>query len=240
MRLALSARLVAALSLGGLPAIGQEKDKPVKDKPAKDKPDKDKKDKDKKEPDKPKPEDPSKAGPDYYPLKEGATWTYQVTGAKVGDTAKASEKEFTVKVIGVDKEGVAKLETKEKDKLIATEEVQVKKGEVLRVGFAGSKAEPPLCFLKPGVKDGEKWPFSSKIAGQEVKGEFTRGSAAKVKVGGKEYDTLTATSSEITIENQKVKITYWFAKGVGMVKQLVDVGGKTVTIELKKYDEPKK
>src|SRR2546421_333916 len=105
MRLVLSALLAAALSLGALPARGQDKE----------------------EPDKAKPDDPTKAAADYYPLKEGATWTYQVKGAKVGDNAKASEKEFTVKVTGVDKDGVAKLETKEKDKLIATEEVQVKK-----------------------------------------------------------------------------------------------------------------
>ena len=61
-----------------------------------------------------------------------------------------------------------------------------------------------------------------------------------VKVPAGEYkDYLTVSSEGLKIDNQTVSITYYFAAKVGMVKQVVEVGGTKVTVELEKFEEKK-
>ena len=50
----------------------------------------------------------------------------------------------------------------------------------------------------------------------------------------------SVSSEGLSIDNQKVAITYDFAAKVGMIRQVVDIGGTKVTIELEKFEEPKK
>jgi hypothetical protein len=59
-------------------------------------------------------------------------------------------------------------------------------------------------------------------------------------VGEKTYDTVTVTGSGLKVEGQNVGLTYYFAPKVGMVKQVFDIGGSKVELELEKFEEPKK
>lgn len=235
MKSAISYVLSPALVLGLLlaaTAYAQNKDKKGDDKKTEDKKSDDKKTGDKKDPTK-------EAVTDYYPLEKGMTWTY-----------KANDKTITVSVAGFDKKGeppvsCARLETREKkdnkSDLLATEYVAVKENGVYRYAYEGTDAKPPLQFLKlpvPVDSSDKKWSFDSKVGGVDVKGSFTLAKEKALKVRDKEYKDVISVSSEgLSIDNQKVAITYYFAAKVGMIRQVVDVGGTKVTIELEKFEK---
>jgi len=219
-------------------AQGQDKEKKSDDKKSDTKKSDEKKGDDKKGDDKKGDDkkDPTKdKTTEYYPLKEGMTWTY-----------KSGDKSFTVKVAGTDKKGdptvsCSRLETRNsKGELIATEHIAIKEDGVYRYAFENSDAKPPLRFLKLPVDTSEKtWKFDSKIGGQDVKGTFKMATEKdSVKIGAKEYkDVISVSCEEVPIDNQKVALTYYFAPKVGMIRQVVDVAGAKVTIELEKVGE---
>ncbi len=237
MKSAIRYVLFPALALGLLlAATAYAQDQKKKDeKKTEDKKSDDKKGDDKKDPTK-------EATTEYYPLKEGMTWTY-----------KANDKTLTVSVAGFDKKGdpavsCARLETRERrpagetNNPLATEHVAVKADGVYRYAFEGTDAKPPLRFLLLPVDSPEKrWSFDSKVGSADVKGSFTLAKEKNpVKVLATEYkDVVTVTSEGLEIEKQKVAITYYFAAKVGMIKQVVDVGGTKVTIELESFQEKK-
>ncbi|MBI1915230.1 MAG: hypothetical protein HYS12_10905 [Planctomycetes bacterium] len=237
MKSAIRYVLFPALALGLLlAATAYAQDQKKKDeKKTEDKKSDDKKGGDKKEP-------PKEAATDYYPLKEGMTWNY-----------KANDKKVTVSVAGFDKKGdpavsCARLVTSErkpageKNELIATEYVAVKEDGVYRYAFEGTEAKPPLRFLKlPVDSANKKWSFESKVGSADVKGTFTLAKEKNpVKVPAGEYkDVVSVTSEGLEIDKQKVAITYYFAAKVGMIRQVVDIGGTKVTIELEGFEEKK-
>jgi len=104
----------------------------------------------------------------YFPLAEGNTWKYKVTGGKDGGPVE-------IKVAGFEKvksrEGdkdvedvCARLETRRDGSLVATELFTVRKEGVFRVAFANMKLSPPVCLIKiPLPKKGDGWDFKSKI-----------------------------------------------------------------------------
>jgi hypothetical protein len=187
-----------------------------------------------------------KESTEYFPLKQGNTWTYDVQG-----------KEYVTKVTGFEKVGEevgARLETRRGSDLVASEVVTVRKadedaskeGGVFRLEFAGKKVDPALLFLKLPVKKDDTWKFDSKVGDEKSKGAFTLTEEKGLKVGDTNYDTIKVTSKDMTIpvpgsttQTQPVSITYYFAEKVGPVKQVVEIGGVTVTAELKKFEEGK-
>ena|GEM_PF-494963 len=166
---------------------------------------------------------------EYYPLKLGTKWTYLVNGQKV-----------TVAVAEYEKVGgtvCARLETSVNGTVSATEHVGIKDDGVCRSRYNGSKIDPPLCFLKLPPKDGTKWKVKSKQGTATIKGDFEEGEE-KVEVAAGEYKTFTSKSECEVVAGETtitMTITYYFAKGVGMVKQEVESNGATTTLELKKF-----
>jgi hypothetical protein len=65
------------------------------------------------------------------------------------------------------------------------------------------------------------------------------GEEKDVKVGDKKYDTWYTECEDLDANGMKGKFKTYFAKGIGMVKQEISVGGQDVTIELEKYEEAK-
>ena len=182
----------------------------------------------------------------YYPLKVGNVWTY-----KIGDT------KLTVKVPkfeDVDKQSCARVEMSVGAKVVSFEHVAVKADGVYRYATDDNKTEPPLCFLKLPVKQGDEWKVAStvgamgKVTGTvgamgKVTGTFKTGEVAedlKVAAGTyKKEDVITVTCNDLDAGGMKVKLTYYFAKGVGMVKQTITIAGQEIVIELEKYEPAK-
>ncbi len=172
----------------------------------------------------------------YYPLKVGNVWTY-----KIGDT------KLTVKVPkfeDVDKQSCARVEMSVGAKVVSFEHVAVKADGVYRYATDDNKAEPPLCFLKLPVKQGDEWKVASTVGAMgKVTGTFKTGEVAedlKVAAGTyKKEDVITVTCNDLDAGGMKVKLTYYFAKGVGMVKQTIAIAGQEIVIELEKYEPAK-
>lgn len=164
---------------------------------------------------------------EFFPLKVGTTWEYLAAGKKILVKVAAHEK--------VQDMLCAKLET-DAGGVAITEHVTVKDGFVLRVQANGQKIEPPFKILKLPPADKEKWDIKCMLPGYPITG-FLSTSTDKVKVGGKDYDAFLVTASDLKIGGQDATMKTWFAKDVGMVKQIFTQpnAGLDVTLELEKF-----
>ena len=162
----------------------------------------------------------------YYPLKQGSTWTYTVQGGPV-----------QVKVAGTEKIKDAtayKLETTAGGKVSATETVGVTKDGVVRYQVNGVSAAAPILFLKADAKKGDSWTIDTTAGMQTIKGTY-KVSEEKIKVNGKDYDTLHVKGEDLTVGTTKTNVEYWFAKDVGIVKLKFTLGSQDATLELENY-----
>jgi hypothetical protein len=172
----------------------------------------------------------------YLPLQVGNTWTYRLGEQKVVLKVAKYEKVGDVTCARVEMlvEGMPK----------SYEMVGVTDDGVYRYAFEGKRIEPPLRFLKLPPKKGETWPVDSALGksdkggGQTIKGTFKAGEE-KVTVPERKdaYDTVTAGSDDLDVAGEKMGLTYYFAQNVGMVKQVMDVAGQKVTLELEKFEK---
>jgi hypothetical protein len=169
----------------------------------------------------------------YFPLKVGDSWDY-----RMGDT------KFTLKVAKfeeVDKQNCARVEMTVGGKVHSYDLIAVKADGVYRYVTDGNKADPPVCFLKLPSKKGETWKVESSVAGMgKLTGTFKSGEVDELKVGDKKYEKLiTVTGDDLVAGGQKISVTYYFAKDVGMVKQTLSVNGQQAVIELEKFEPGK-
>jgi hypothetical protein len=171
----------------------------------------------------------------YYPLQIGNTWYY-----RLGDN------KYSLKVAKFEKIGelnCARIEMSVEEKVTAFEHIAVTPEGVVRAAYDERKAEPPLLFLKLPPKKDATWKVDSVIGktdkspGERVTGTFKEGEASKVTVPFGVYDNvITCSSQDLDANGVKLNFTYYFAKGVGMIKQEIDVGGQKVIIELEKFE----
>jgi hypothetical protein len=167
---------------------------------------------------------------EYYPLKVGTTWTYKVMGQTISIKVAKHEKYNGVMC--------AVLETSAGGKVVATEHISVAKDGIYRHSMAGNKADPAVRFIKLPIKKGESWKIESKIGGQDLKVSYTAGEDEITVPAGK-YKTITTQTNEFEAGGQKITAKIWYAKGVGMVKTVMELAGNTVTLELDKFEAGK-
>lgn len=166
---------------------------------------------------------------DYYPIKVGTTWTYST-----------SEGDVMVKVMKHEPLGgklCVRLEATTPDNKKSTEYVRVTDEGVFRHQASDQTIEPPLMFLKNSTKDGDSWTVESNILGKKMGGTYTlkKGSVTIKDKQGKDNkydDVLIVDSKDFKVDGQDLPHTYYFAKGVGIVKQVVKFGGEEITMEL--------
>ena len=120
----------------------------------------------------------------------------------------------------------------------ATGQVGVEAGGVFRYGFKGTEVSPPVCLLKYPVKEGSSWETETTIGNQQYTVSARTRSAEEVQVPAGKYQAIPV-KIETTVKGDKVSNTYWFAPDVGIVKQLVDVRGRSYSMELLKFEEGK-
>jgi hypothetical protein len=215
------------------------------------------KDKDKgKKPEKP----PVPIAFEYFPLSVGNQWTYKGTykaggakepvgGAKepVGGAKEPVvvrvEKQVTLEAPPGEKsdtpEKVAgfQLGTSTGDRT-GTEQVAVMRDGVFRFMQNGKPIRPPLCFFKLPLVAGKSWTAEWKSDDGKVnRREFTAGPEQPRMTmtinGERENLEVVLITSKDAVEDSS--ITYWFARGYGMVKQEVKIGKNETTLELTKF-----
>jgi hypothetical protein len=184
---------------------------------------------------------------DYFPLRAGATWTYEAAGGTLITVklTKSGEKK-----VGNAMVPTARLETsinnvpagnEEVAKLSLPNNVQ----EFCRIAIDDKPVTPPLCFLQlpPKPKDW-KWKVNVKVGGETITGEFVA-SEQEVKTdmipyfAGKAEKTvklLVVQGNNLKVNDQAMTMTCYFAADVGLVKQEGLVAGVKVDLRLKSFD----
>jgi hypothetical protein len=177
--------------------------------------------------------------PDYYPLKAGSKWHY------VGELSNGRKFMFLCQVSKIEEDAgkrLVRVETIVNGGLMSAERVYVDAGGVFRDQTDGSPVSPPECLLKYPVKEGESWTSKFKNGDESVTVEAKAGKLEEVQVPAGKYRAI-AVQSEMTGSESTVRVTTWFAPGVGIIKQSIENQGARrgfqVKRELAKYEDGK-
>jgi len=168
----------------------------------------------------------------YYPVQVGTQWTYKLgnMGDKFVITVAKSAK--------VGQQDCAVFDAKFNGKDAATEHVAWLKDGVHRFMYGDKNFEPSICFLKPNAKKGDTWNEDYKIGDTNGTIKFLV-DVADVEVPAGKFKDALVVHAEATEKDTVSKTTIWYAKNVGMVKQLIE-DEKPLVLELEKMDRPKK
>jgi hypothetical protein len=164
---------------------------------------------------------------EYFPLAEGTKWEYTTKSGTI-----------TTQVVKHEEVGglmCARIEATLSNNKKSSEYVRITKDGIYRHQASDRSITPPLRFLMLPYKDGSTWKVESKTLGLTVKGTFKVTKGSVTVPFGKFEDVLVCTSDDFMIADKKVTHTYWFAKGVGIVKQVVNFGGQEMVLELAKF-----
>jgi len=166
----------------------------------------------------------------YYPITVGTIWHNKTENGKL-----------TFKVVSHEKVGeqmCARIEVAFDGKPACYEHIAVKPEGIYRYSFNGIQSKEPVRLLKLPPKKGDTWPVEVKAGSETLKGTF-KVDEEEIKVPAGTYKTFVATLKDAEgMGAPKLSCTYWFAAGVGIVKQEFKIGNQATTVELEKF-EPK-
>jgi hypothetical protein len=175
-----------------------------------------------------------KENPDYYPLKPGTKWDYQVNAQ--GKTVKVTN--VIDKTEMVKGESLAVLKTLVNGQASATEKLSSNRQGLFRHQTNGMDTIPPICLLRYPVKPGDKWEGEHQSGAEKSKVEVKVGKFEEVQVPAGKYKAITSTLTT-SIKGQNITTTYWFAPNVGIIKQTAMIGPLNITMELEKFHPAK-
>ncbi len=171
---------------------------------------------------------------DYYPLKTGMAWFYDVKA----DGQKSKVKSQVAKFETLDGKPVALVEMVVDGMVNSTMHMATTDKGVFRHRVNGVELAPPVCVLKYPFKKNETWETEAIVGSEKLTAKSTAVGSEEVTVPAGTYNALKATL-ETTFNGQQSTFTYWFAPGIGIVKQTIVSDGKTITLELEKYEPGK-
>ncbi len=194
-----------------------------------------------KKPEKKEEKKDDKKAMNLYPLAKGTKWegTLTIDGRELDMTIEVTE-------VSEPKKGeraIATLVTKFGDRS-STEDFSADDKGVYQHALQGQKLETPIVAVKYPVKDGTKWTEKMKQMGIELEAEFEQKKAEEVKVPAGKYTAYPVVMT-IKTNGRTYTETKWYAEGVGIVKQEIDLVedkrsiGLKRSIELKKYSAGK-
>jgi hypothetical protein len=168
----------------------------------------------------------------YFPTAVGTTWKYRV-----------GENHYSVKVTKHEKIGnlmCARLEMVVNKKTVMTEHIAVTSDAIVRAAFDGKALNPPFPILKLPPRDGDtwkSWTVESKMDGQTFKGTLKAGEQKDLKVIDTKYPSVvTVTGKDLEVNGAKMNLTYYFAEKFGMVRQVTELAGQKIVVELEKFE----
>ena len=172
---------------------------------------------------------------DYYPLRVGNKWQFELEVK-----GKTIDAEYQVaKIEQIDGQALACIEASMDGKAAATEHLATSDKGIFRHRTDGMELTPPVCLLKYPIKEGETWTGKTKASGAgELIYKCRVGKWENVEVPAGKFKTITMN---ISLEQGGMTIVsdYWFAAGVGIVKQEFDMNGLKFSLKLKKFEEGK-
>lgn len=172
---------------------------------------------------------------DYYPLGVGTKWHLQldVNGRMLTMVSQIA------KIETIDQIRLARLEVAVQGQAVTvTEHLSTSDKGIFRHRTNGLEMDPPLCMLKYPIKEGETWRTKTKVGPQVLPIECIVGKWEQVEVPAGKFKAIKVN---ITTEEagQPIVTDYWFAAGVGVVKQTADFGGLKIVTRLEKFEPGK-
>ena len=182
---------------------------------------------------------------DYWPMKAGSVWNLVLVG-------NGTKSRGTTTVTDVSKDGrnyIATLTQKIDGQPATIEKYRITPQGLFRLvsgADENARIEPPLPVMKSPVKIGDSWTWSGKVnaAGQSLPatGRMTVSGPVTTVTPAGTYKTIKVHFQMTLFANgEKLELPtdYYFASGVGMVRQTVRVGktgfdAKLVSVKLKK------
>jgi tRNA A-37 threonylcarbamoyl transferase component Bud32 len=153
----------------------------------------------------------------YYPLKLGTKWHYRKETSLGAATPHLHQ---IVKIEKIDGQSLARLEALQHGEVLASEHLSTTAHGIFRHRNNGWEISPPLCLLKFPIKIGESWESEHRFGDEKGKVSCRIG-AEEVEVAAGKYQAITSHLEVMETGGRKIGITYWFAPGVGVVKQTV-------------------
>ncbi len=163
----------------------------------------------------------------YYPLEVGNVWVYQGPGHN--RRVKVSRKEV------VDGIPCSLVETYIDEKLVFSEHYFSNEKGVFVMKSGDVKFSDPWPILKLPPAPNRAWPITFRKGNQVTKQTSLILRETKVKVP---LGSFAAIPVEVEVEAENGRghvVKYWFAKGIGIVKQVKYLQGKKVVYDLKQF-----
>jgi hypothetical protein len=164
-------------------------------------------------------------GPTYAPTTVGDRLVYERFGTEVTETVTRVDEDGPARVLTIEGKSAGR-------ESYGVPRLRVAPDGVFSIGEAGPFA-PPRCLLRLPVVAGTKWEYdrgavngTSVVAGEE-----------EVEVPAGTYKAVRVDSEHPGPDGRPVRITAWYAAGVGMVKTVI---GPDRTIVLKSFTPGKK
>jgi hypothetical protein len=176
---------------------------------------------------------------EYLPLAVGTSWEYRVNENRY--TLRVAKHELVFDPKAKASFLCARVEMLVGAKVVAVEHLRVTSDGIYRFALDGKPHTPPILLLKLPVRRGDKWKVDTTTsAGDKVTGEFTV-DLVDVKVGDKSYSGCAkVTSKDLEVAGSKLQVTYYYAEGVGLIKQEMTLDDQRLVVELEEYKPPKK
>jgi len=168
----------------------------------------------------------------YFPLKVGTQWVYKTNEGKV--TIQVAKHEEIGKLMA------AHLVGKTADGKQHSEYDRVGSDGVYRVQAGGQNISPPLKILQLPVKDKDTWQVDSNVLGKKLTGTFKTSKTDLTVLGKKYTNVMMVESKDFQVDGQNVPHTYYFAKGIGIIKQVVTFANQNITVELESFTPAEK
>ena len=172
--------------------------------------------------------------PDYYPLKPGTTWSYEVNS----DGQKTKLKSRVAKFETFDGKPVALVEMVIDGMVNSTMHMVTTDKGVFRHRVNGVELAPPVCVLKYPFKKNETWETETIVGSEKLTVKARAVDSEEVTVPAGTYKALKSVV-DTTFNGQQSRFTYWFAPDVGVVKQTIVSDGKEISLELEKFEASK-
>jgi hypothetical protein len=167
------------------------------------------------------------------PLEVGTKWTYRVRDQKELFILIAAKEEKVGEQVCIRLEGKIEKDT------VSNEHLAVLKDGIYRFKVDENLISPPVCVVKLPGKKGEKWTNEFKVNNKPGKVSYSI-DLEDIEVPAGKFKDAILVVGEIKENNGTNISKTWYAPNVGMVKQVIESGKESVTLELEKIEKPKK
>ena len=169
---------------------------------------------------------------DHYPLRVGTVWHYELDAGGQKDAFVNR----IAKIEKIDNKDLALQETVKGGKVLATEHLSSTAAGVFRHRSNNIPIDPPIQLLKYPIKPGESWEVETILGGQKSRVTCKVDGFEDIKVAAGKFKTVAVTVALEMGDGKKVVSAYWFAAGVGVVRQSASFGGNELKLELQKFE----